>query len=196
MKLNLVLLTSLILPAGPLAAAQISDDLRNANPDSTLNVIVQYRTMPTERHRMQAASHGGRVRAHLDLIRSMAYSISGRELRDLAADNDVEHISLDHPLNATMEDAEPAVNANIAFASGYTGTGIGVAVIDSGIMDHPDLQNNGASRVVYNQNFVPNIGNDYFDRYGHGTHIAGIIGGNASQSTYNRRSQNRPVNAA
>jgi serine protease AprX len=36
---------------------------------------------------------------------------------------------------------------------------------------------------VYNENFVPNIGNDYFDRYGHGTHVAGIVGGAAIEST-------------
>ena len=60
-----------------------------------------------------------------------------------------------------------------------------VAVIDSGIMDsHPDLQTStGASRVVYAGSFNLAEGNDVFDRYGHGTHVAAIVGGDASQST-------------
>jgi len=55
-------------------------------------------------------------------------------------------------------------------------TGIGVAVIDSGIAAHPDLNNaSGTSRVVYSQSFVS--GNtSAVDQYGHGTHVAGLTG--------------------
>ena len=60
------------------------------------------------------------------------------------------------------------------------GTGIGVAVIDSGIADHPDLHNTaGASRVVYSQSFLPGV-TSAVDAYGHGTHVAGIVGGNGA----------------
>jgi len=44
--------------------------------------------------------------------------------------------------------------------AGYTGYGIGVAVIDSGIRtSHPDLMNlnTGYSRVVYSQSFIPGL---------------------------------------
>ena len=70
---------------------------------------------------------------------------------------------------------------------GYTGAGIGVAVIDSGITTwHDDLTYSGTSSVVKTKNgqrvaafvdFVNNHTSPYDDN-GHGTHVAGIIAGN------------------
>ncbi len=63
--------------------------------------------------------------------------------------------------------------------------GVGVAVIDSGINDsHPDLWDSTqtSSRVVYHQDFTGTADHQLERRplrlYGHGTHVAGIIGGN------------------
>jgi serine protease AprX len=77
-----------------------------------------------------------------------------------------------------------AVRAN-ALASSMTGTGVTVAVIDSGITTfHPDFTTGGSSRVIANEKFGNNLTTE--DMYGHGTHVAGIIGGNgtASGGTY------------
>ena len=45
----------------------------------------------------------------------------------------VKYISLDRPLAPTLSNAAPAVNAFAAWQSGYTGAGVGVALIDSGV---------------------------------------------------------------
>jgi serine protease AprX len=57
-------------------------------------------------------------------------------------------------------------------AEGITGQGVTVAVIDSGIADHPDFTGRLISTVEYPTS----------DLYGHGTHVAGIIGGDGSVS--------------
>src|SRR5204862_3157609 len=98
---------------------------------------------------------------------------------------DVAYISPNRPLSgtsaSTLDYAAETVNAPMARQQwGLDGTGIGVAVIDSGVTAVGDLywwipsNQTYGSRVVYSQNFVPGT-TDSSDQYGHGTHVAGII---------------------
>jgi serine protease AprX len=74
------------------------------------------------------------------------------------------------------------VGGDAAQSYGWDGTGVSVAVIDSGISDHPDLHDpvTGVSHVVYSESFVPGL--DASDQYGHGTHVAEIVAGNGQSS--------------
>ncbi len=64
-----------------------------------------------------------------------------------------------------------------------TGAGVTVAVVDSGITSHPDLRDgNNRSRILASVSFVQD-GKSPDDFYGHGTHVAGLIGGNGKSSS-------------
>lgn len=59
------------------------------------------------------------------------------------------------------------------------GDGMTVAVVDSGVNSHLELRNeNNGSRIKAHQDFTG--ANNVIDYYGHGTHVAGIIGSNGS----------------
>lgn len=67
---------------------------------------------------------------------------------------------------------------------GLTGKGVTVAVLDSGVGRHPDFQIWGGreSRIVDFADMVNGRRAGMYDDNGHGTHVAGIIGGNGMVS--------------
>jgi len=144
--------------------------------------IVQYRRQMTVEHLQHVQSLGGSYRQGLRLLNGGVFSVPAKNLQALASHPDVAYVAPNRPVHASNDYFEMTVGADIVQSSGWDGAGIGVAVIDSGISDHPDLHDpaTGKSRVVYSQTFVPNT--DTNDEYGHGTHVAGIIAGNGTQS--------------
>jgi serine protease AprX len=168
------------------APRKISKDLQKQSSQQWLNVIVQYRVPPSQKHFAKVAAKGGMLQQNLPLINGAAFTVKGNSVAALAKDSSVAYISLDRTVwgTATVTDLyDQAVLAPYAWSKNFTGSGIGVAVIDSGITAGRDftLANGTGSRIVYNQNFASGP-NTAADLYGHGTHVAGILAGNGMNS--------------
>ncbi|WP_229399948.1 S8 family peptidase [Micromonospora okii] len=89
----------------------------------------------------------------------------------------VKKVWLDRKFKVNLAQSVPQVGAPAAWAAGVTGTGVKVAVIDTGIDPaHPDLSGNIAGIA----NFTPEA--DGVDYHGHGTHVASTVAGSGAAS--------------
>src|SRR5882724_921726 len=176
----------LLSPAPEDKRSNLGSLVRAQAPDELIDVIVQARPgAQLDKHRQKMVSLGAAHKSSLDIIHGSVFRIPASMLPLLEQDPDIAYVSPDRKtIHLSQEDfVLDATQSTAVINAGYTGNGIGVAIIDSGIRSsHPDLQNlsTGASRVVYSQSFVPGL--DASDQYGHGTHVAGIIAGNGQVS--------------
>src|ERR1035438_7420210 len=201
-SIKTVLITILTAGIGLAAGHKLPDELQNIAPETSVDVIVQYRQQPTEVNHSRVSALGGEFKRSLEIIRAAHYSISAGQLEALSEDPEVEAIWPDRKVfstwslwglgNTAIYTGHPdfgwrTVGADLATSSfGVTGAGVGIAVIDSGVGSHDDLNGGGllgalSSRVVYSASLLPQ-GNAN-DQYGHGSHVAGIIAGNGTDST-------------
>lgn len=169
---------------------KVAADFANfpTHSDGTVDVIIQFNQTPQAKHFEMIAAHGGQWKNTFQLINGAAYRIPVKMLAFLESHPDVAYVSPDRPNTPTFDDTASAVMADVARAQfALDGTGVGVAIIDSGVYPHDDLRksNNSGSRIVYSESFVPGDTSTN-DAFGHGTHVAGIVAGNGhdSQSGY------------
>ncbi len=107
---------------------------------------------------------------------------SGAPARSLAATSSskVAMIWLDGKVKASLDKSVPQIGAPTAWAAGYDGKGVRVAVLDTGIdATHPDLKD----RIDAEKNFTGSgAADDVVDRAGHGTHVASTVAGSGAES--------------
>ncbi|TVY10336.1 S8 family peptidase [Paenibacillus cremeus] len=112
----------------------------------------------------------------LQMIRSVAVRLPEEGLRRACRLPQVRYIYKDRTKHALLHGATPAIGAAAAQRSGFTGKGIGIAVLDTGVYPHPDLTR-PRNRLAAFKDFVQGRVMPYDDN-GHGTHCAGDAAGN------------------
>ena len=165
---------------------------RVADGGGDSDVIVEFNDDSDGSTRIKAA--GGVAGRKLGNIKARAGRMPNALLRRLADDPKVKRIHKDREAEASVARTAAATGALTArLQYGYTGAGIGVAVIDSGITAfHSDLTQPSGSgqRVTAFVDFV-NGRTQKYDDWGHGTHVAGIIAGNG-RTTFGLRAAMAP----
>ncbi len=191
-------LAAIVLPlvAGlPAAAAQeshgaaklsgeVREKMRAAASDDMIPVIIQTAGAPSSAHFTRLHGRGGVVKAVHSSIHGYSASLPASQIEGFADDSEVEHVSFDSPVRAHMDVAYPAVKADVAYVNsgGLDGSGVGIALIDTGVYLHDDLMRTSNQVQAVE---VEVVGHEpgLADYYGHGTHVAGILNGNGADSS-------------
>jgi serine protease AprX len=176
--------------------------LAERHPGTSVQAIVQFNAPVSEAKAQADAKAHGRIIGKLPIIHGLAIQATAAQARALASNPDVHAVSLNTtvtPQSLPFDGRIPMVPGSQGVAAdqlqstydqtlgvtplwrfGVTGTGVGVAVIDTGIDGAlPDFAttNGRDSRVI-----VTAVDNAHAttanDGYGHGTDVAGIIAGN------------------
>ena len=159
--------------------------------EATLPLIVTYRSASPR----PLAVSGARSRRWLASIQGEALSSdkqdAGAFWRSIAAGgagvqggagplgHDIAKVWLDARLRPLLDQSAAMIGAPAAWESGFTGLGVTVAVLDTGVhATHPDLAGRITEAVDFSDT-LPGAG----DNVGHGTHVAGIIAGSGAASS-------------
>ena len=199
--LGILLVFTLLGPAAPrsnstaLKAQPILVQIAASYPGQIVNVIVQ-KTTEAANVEEQVLQLGGTALQDLKIINALSARMNARAALEIARSSDVRWVSLDAPVVSSgcvqCVDTSKLANAYIRAIkadqvwnnSPYRqGTGIGVAVIDSGVNANGDLFTSaGVNRQVADVRFNSDSNQNTSDGYGHGTHVASIVGGDGSES--------------
>jgi serine protease AprX len=161
------------------------------HPRSVVQAVVQFKAGVTvDRARWAVAHAGGHVFGELHIINALAVKLSAADARKLARSPLVHAVSLNAvvhtsglpvPTTSYLQTTyDQTMGVLPLWKFGIAGTGVGVAVIDTGIAGNlPDFQTSdgSGSRVVESAVTNP-LAQTAGDTYGHGTDVAGIIAGN------------------
>ena len=182
-----ILALGLCLPASSPAAAAtgvVAVIVREAAPGDLAERLVEV--------------HGGAVTRTLSIIDGFAAELPAAAVARLASHPAIASVTPDAPLQlqtdtyaagadiGSMHSTARLVGAHAFWARGFTGAGIDVAIIDSGVspvmgLDEPGKVVRGPDLSFESQ--APNL--RYLDTFGHGTFMAGLIAGHDPGTTVN-----------
>ena len=165
--------------------------------DARISVIVDFDHTPTEADQaMLEWEVGFQTQFRYWLIDSIAGSVELSRVHELLELPGVVFIELDGILEIQMEDVVPAHGVDLVWQdTGYTGAGVTMAIIDtgidanhSGLDDLDDDNSTNDTKVIAFYDAVNNPGATNgseifpYDDNGHGTHCAGITAGTGAPS--------------
>ncbi|NLL30354.1 MAG: S8 family serine peptidase [Clostridiales bacterium] len=149
------------------------------NPNVKYRVIIKYKKFKDNIIR-KVNSYSGEFINAVEHSKIITARMNSRGIKRLIEYPEVEFISFDEYLFLCGTSVTTANKARISTKSKLKGTGISIAIIDSGVYPHPDLISPN-NRIIKFVDLINGLNYPYDDN-GHGTCIAGIISGNGNNS--------------
>ncbi len=191
------------IPSGAEKAHPALVEYAETHPDKSLRVIA-FRSHPNSELSAFVHSLGGEIVHDLDMIHAVAVKLPASALKEFAGSQLVRWVSPDGEVESSgqalgKKDNYPpnfyhdTVNVKPVWNMGLTGKGVTLVILDSGVKRGADF-NVGVgkktdaenSRILFTGSFNDNGGTSnselYVNSAGHGTHVAGIAGGNGAAS--------------
>jgi serine protease AprX len=174
--------------SGPVAA------LVAAGASGEVDLIVRYDDHPELFDDERVAELGGTVLRSYEVLNMRAIRISAATLVELAIEDNVDWLSIDDNVMSTSVSSRIVANVPGTSTANepFNGTGVGVAILDTGVAQHQDLQNDFRQYSFLNGAYpTPSLNADgialynddpRIDLFGHGTHVAGIVTGSGADS--------------
>lgn len=166
----------------------VSPDLRemmaqDPTGKKRVDVIIQAKNANSSNLRTLMTENKVRLNDRIGESNTLVASMTLNSVQSLSQSGMVNYISPDRPTQMTGYVEKTLGVDLVRNQTGYqlTGTGIGIAVLDSGVYSSHNAfkDDSGASRIAYSKSFVTGD-NSTADVYGHGTHVAGLALSNAS----------------
>lgn len=157
-----------------------------------VRVIIRTKGAPANLDPAELEARGGQYKRAFWAVNAVAADVDVQQLDAISKMPGVEGVSEDQRVTPFNDITVKTVGADIARRKYWVdGSGIGVAVLDTGISAHgDDLDGHGwqKNRVVAQWNTIGSNGDasesagSAADNFGHGTHVAGIIAGDGDES--------------
>lgn len=130
--------------------------------------------------RQKAIENLGYIKYRLPMINAYVLEVDEDNLDYIKSMEGLLSVEMDTHITAQMNRVSDIIECQWAHDHGIYGKGVGVAVVDTGIALHKDFMED-TNRVIAFSDFI-NQRKEPYDDNGHGTHVAGIIGGNGFSS--------------
>jgi hypothetical protein len=125
------------------------------------------------------AAFGARTITRYRFLPLARMAVPAAFLPALAGDNRVEAVARIRTVHALDAEGKALMNVPAVLAQGFTGAGVGIAVLDTGVdYTHPELSPAGVKTIKLKDTI--NNDDDPMDDNGHGTSCAGIAAGSSS----------------
>jgi serine protease AprX len=163
-------------------------DGRHGRARATVDVIVRFRNAPREVEKalVNAMREGGEVRRQ-HLMGWTTMRLPAKAVEGLSESSAVEFVASDAPLYTAMDAARATAGLPPPEwpESAFKGNGVTIAMIDSGVALHPEIDTLVAA-VDFVTGPTSTSPESSVDPNGHGTHVAGIMVGDGSRSRFGR----------